>query len=107
MAKAPRTAAPAPRTARKEVAARSAGRPRDPRVDEAILDTALEALMAHGFQGMSIDGVAARSGIGKPGLYRRYPNQESLAIPPLARPAAGSRMTHRGETTATPAAPFS
>src|SRR3546814_5688906 len=93
MAKAPRTAAPAPRTARKEVAARSAGRPRDPRVDEAILDTALEALMAHGFQGMSIDGVAARSGIGKPGIYRRYPNKESLAIAALDRLARSEEHT--------------
>src|SRR3546814_9044222 len=71
MAKSLRTAAPAPRTARKEVAARSAGRTRDPRVDEAILDTALEALMAHGFPGMSIAGVAARSGIGNPGKIGR------------------------------------
>ena len=56
--------------------------------------------MAHGFQGMSIDGVAARSGIGKPGIYRRYPNKESLAIAALDRLAAGSRITHSGETTA-------
>src|SRR3546814_19495054 len=56
---------------------------------------------------MSIDGVAARSGIGKPGIYRRYPNKESLAIAALDRLAAGSRISHSGETTADLVAQFS
>jgi AcrR family transcriptional regulator len=54
------------------------GRPRDPALDAAILDAALELFIAHGIAGMSIEQVAKRAGVGKPTLYRRWSTKERL-----------------------------
>jgi AcrR family transcriptional regulator len=56
------------------------GRPRDPALDTAILDAALELFIAHGITGMSIEQVAKRAGVGKPTVYRRWSNKELLVI---------------------------
>ncbi|MQA87538.1 MAG: TetR family transcriptional regulator [Streptosporangiales bacterium] len=55
------------------------GRPRDPHIEEIVLKATLEELAVHGFDKMSIDGVAARTGVGKPSIYRRWPNKPALA----------------------------
>jgi AcrR family transcriptional regulator len=49
------------------------GRPRDPARDTAILEAALELLGDTGYERMSIEAVAARAGVGKPTIYRRWP----------------------------------
>jgi AcrR family transcriptional regulator len=54
------------------------GRPRDPALDTAILDAALELFIAHGIAGMSIEQVAKRAGVGKPTIYRRWSTKERL-----------------------------
>jgi len=56
------------------------GRPRDPEVDEAILSTALRMLAEAGYARLTMDQVAARAGVGKASLYRRYPTKESLVL---------------------------
>ena len=56
------------------------GRRRDPEVDEAILDAALELFAEDGFRGVTIEGVAARAGVGKATIYRRYPTREALLV---------------------------
>lgn len=55
------------------------GRPRDPHIEEIVLKATLQELAEHGFDKMSIDGVAARTGVGKPSIYRRWPNKPALA----------------------------
>ncbi len=62
------------------VAARAAGgRPRSTRADEAILDAVLD-LMSEGVtvDAISIESVAARAGVGKATIYRRWPNKQAL-----------------------------
>lgn len=54
------------------------GRPRSAAVDASILDAALEEYAARGFDGMSVDGVAVRAGVGKAAIYRRYPSKLEL-----------------------------
>lgn len=54
------------------------GRPRSAAVDAAILDAALEEYAEHGFDGMTVDGVALRAGVGKAAIYRRYPSKLEL-----------------------------
>lgn len=54
------------------------GRPRSPQAHQAILDAALELLAEVGFQTMSIEQVAARAGVGKTTIYRRWPSKEAL-----------------------------
>jgi AcrR family transcriptional regulator len=61
------------------VAARARGRPRDERLDAAILAAAEEQLFERGYAAMSLDSVAAAAGTTVPSLRRRYPNKEGLA----------------------------
>ena len=49
------------------------GRPRDPRRDEAILDAAIELVAESGYDRMTVDALAARAGVSKPTVYRRWP----------------------------------
>jgi AcrR family transcriptional regulator len=64
--------------------ARAPGRPRDPQVDQAILAATLELLAEDGFDGLSIEAVAARAGVGKTTVYRRWPSKIPLVIDALA-----------------------
>lgn len=50
----------------------------DHRVDRAIVDATLELLNERGFAAMTIEGVARQAGIGKPAIYRRFPDKASL-----------------------------
>ena len=55
------------------------GRPRNAQADEAILDAAI-ALLGEGRSAaaISIESVAAKAGVGKATIYRRWPNKEAL-----------------------------
>jgi len=59
--------------------ARSSGRPRSARIDDAVLRTALRHLAERGFAGMSINAVAAELGVSKPTIYLRWPSKVDLA----------------------------
>jgi AcrR family transcriptional regulator len=56
------------------------GRPRSAECDRLILDTALAEYAARGLEGMSVDAVAARAGVSKATIYRRYPSKEELVV---------------------------
>jgi AcrR family transcriptional regulator len=61
------------------------GRPRNAQADEAILDAVLELLSAgHSVAALSIEAVAAKAGVGKATIYRRWPNKEALLIDAVA-----------------------
>jgi AcrR family transcriptional regulator len=64
---------------------RRPGRPRDPGYDKTILDAALEILFEKGYAGLTIDGVAARTGVGRPTIYRRWSSKPALVIAALAQ----------------------
>jgi AcrR family transcriptional regulator len=61
------------------------GRPRNARADEAILDAVI-ALLSDGqsFDGLSMEAVAAKAGVGKATIYRRWPNKVALLIDAVA-----------------------
>ena len=59
---------------------RQAGRPRDPACDAAILRATLDAFEANGYAGVSFEGVAARAGVGKATVDRRYPTKAELVV---------------------------
>src|SRR6201996_1468747 len=61
-------------------AARRPGRPRSERAEQAILEATLEAVAANGIDGVSCEDVAARAGVGKATLYRRWAGKEDLLI---------------------------
>jgi AcrR family transcriptional regulator len=82
----------------------AAGRPRDVRATERILRAALELGEEIGFEGLTIEGVAARAGVGKTTIYRRWPNVWAIVVdavlaevtrvaPVLAKPTARESFT--------------
>ncbi len=54
------------------------GRPRDPRIDEALTQHLVTLLAERGPTGFSVDELADRSGVGKAAIYRRYRSREEL-----------------------------
>jgi AcrR family transcriptional regulator len=54
------------------------GRPRDPRIDTAVLLAVVELLEDVGYQRLSIAAVATRAGTTKPAIYRRWPTKAQL-----------------------------
>lgn len=54
------------------------GRPRSAQSHQAILQATLELLAEVGFDVMSIEAIAARAGVGKTTIYRRYTSKEEL-----------------------------
>jgi AcrR family transcriptional regulator len=66
-------------------AARPPGRPRSERADKAIIEATLALLVEEGgVAGVTIEAVAARAGVGKTTIYRRWPNKEALILDALA-----------------------
>jgi AcrR family transcriptional regulator len=58
----------------------SLGRPRDPHADEVIVDAAAGVLAESGPSGFTVDAVAARAGVGKATIYRRWPSKLDLLL---------------------------
>jgi len=56
------------------------GRPRSSEADRAILAAAIGLLGERGLAAMSIEEVAARAGVGKATIYRRWPSKGLLAL---------------------------
>jgi AcrR family transcriptional regulator len=69
---------------------RGPGRPRNTECDRAIIAATLAALVADGFEGMTIEGVAARAGVGKATIYRRWPRKLDLVLDAVRTRAADS-----------------
>jgi len=69
------------------IAARAAraGRPRSAQAEAAILAAAIELLLEHGFEAMSIGQLAARAGVGKATIYRRWSSKLEVVIAALAQ----------------------
>jgi AcrR family transcriptional regulator len=64
---------------------RGRGRPRDPSTDDRITAAAAELLLERGFDKTTVDEVAARAGVGKATVYRRWPSKEDLAVSAMQR----------------------
>lgn len=58
----------------------SRGRPRDPRSHEAIVSAATELVTEVGYAATSIGAVAARAGVGKDTVYRRWRGKPELVF---------------------------
>lgn len=67
-----------------EAVARPSGRPRDPKLDRAILDATLELLAHAGYDALTIEAVAASAGVGKATVYRRFSGKEDLVVEAVA-----------------------
>jgi AcrR family transcriptional regulator len=65
----------------------AAGRPRDPRIDAAILRATTELLVEIGYSNLTMAAVAERAGTTKTALYRRWSSKAEL-VHEAAFPAA-------------------
>ncbi len=72
------------------------GRPRSEEAQRAILVATLAILAEAGISGLTVEGVAARAGVGKATIYRRWTSKLPLAVdailtlPELRAPASGT-----------------
>jgi AcrR family transcriptional regulator len=71
-------------------------------ISETILRTALEVLAERGVRGLTVEGVAARSGVAKTTIYRRWRSKEDLALAALVGMVDRQSQTPRnlGDTRA-------
>jgi len=60
-------------------------RPLDPGIGDAIEAATLALLTERGFARMSMEGVAAAAGVGKPAIYRRYRDKAALVAAIIAQ----------------------
>jgi AcrR family transcriptional regulator len=60
------------------------GRPRDARADRAILEATRELIAEVGVYGFRTEDVAARAGVGKGAIYRRYRSKDELVTAAIA-----------------------
>jgi AcrR family transcriptional regulator len=63
---------------------RPTGRPRDSRIDHAVLAATADLLAEVGYSGLRWDALALRAGTTKPAIRRRWPSQRHLVVDALA-----------------------
>lgn len=73
------------------------GRPRNAGADLAILDATTQLLIEGGFGRLSVDAVAARAGVGKATIYRRWRSKTELLRATLARLKETTEGTDTGD----------
>jgi AcrR family transcriptional regulator len=59
------------------------GRPRSEQAEQAIIEATLDLFAEQGFEGVCVEAVASRAGVGKATIYRRWPNKEELLLAAL------------------------
>lgn len=64
-------------------APRARGRPRSDKSKRAILNAARQMIEESGPTSLTMEGIAARAGVGKPTIYRWWPDRHSVAMAAL------------------------
>lgn len=77
---------------------RKPGRPRSVRADRAILKATIELLVEDGYGGMSVEAVAARAGVGKATVYRRWSSKKALVSAALRQLGDDVHVPDTGST---------
>lgn len=81
-------------------APRSPGRPLDPEVTEAIIGAVLHLIATEGFARITMESVARQAGVGKPAVYRRFPDKAQLVASAFASVLTPAEPPDRGDTRA-------
>lgn len=86
MSSAAAVAPPVPAAPASASAPRRPGRPRSEQVEDAILDAVITLLSEDvSYDLLSMETIAAKAGVGKAAIYRRWANKEALVLATLAR----------------------
>ena len=59
---------------------RAPGRPRSAHADQAIIDAIVDLLVDGGYREVTIEAVAARAGVAKTTIYRRWPSKAEMVV---------------------------
>ncbi|MCD0442040.1 TetR/AcrR family transcriptional regulator [Glycomyces sp. A-F 0318] len=82
----------------------AAGRPRDRQIDGAITAATRELLAERGYARLTVDAVAARAGIGKAAIYRRFATKQEMifaaTVHDMQEPPPPDSGTLRGDLAA-------
>jgi AcrR family transcriptional regulator len=75
-------------------------RPLDPAVGDAIAAATLRLLGERGFAATTLEAVAAEAGVGKPAIYRRFPDKAALVADVVRRQLPTLDEVDLGDTRA-------
>jgi len=75
----------------------SGGRPRDARIDDAVLQATVELLEELGYLKLTVAAIAERAGTNKPAIYRRWPTKAHLVHEAVFPVATGTDAMPPGE----------
>jgi AcrR family transcriptional regulator len=84
-------------TGRGRRGARSQGRPRDSRIDDAVLQATNDLLEEIGYTRLTIPLVAARAGATPPAVYRRFPTKIELVFAAVFPPTPRDELPLTGD----------
>jgi AcrR family transcriptional regulator len=59
------------------------GRPRNEETERVVLDAAIALLAEHGYTGLTVEAIAAKAGVAKTTVYRRWAGKDELLIDAL------------------------
>ena len=77
---------------------RRPGRPRSEAAHGAILDAAIALIREVGYDAVAMDAIAARAGVGKATVYRRWKTKEALVADAIERIIAAVPVPDTGTT---------
>src|SRR5215216_3783760 len=76
------------------------GRPREERVDRAIIAAALELMAVSGISELRMDQVAERAGVGKAAIYRRFESKDQMVAAAIGEMVSEIVVPDTGSTRA-------
>ena len=86
-------------TKKQQASRRPQGRPRDTRIDDAVLRATVELLDEIGYGRLTIPLVAARAGATPPAVYRRFPTKLELVYEAVFPTPPGTELPLTGDVT--------
>src|SRR3954447_8375090 len=76
------------------------GRPRDQRVDRALITATLRLMAERGVRDLRMDDIAERAGVGKAAIYRRYRSKDALVTDAVGTLVSEITIPDTGSTRA-------
>ena len=76
------------------------GRPRSERLHQVILKTAFNLVLEKGFRALSVELIAAKTGVGKTTIYRRWPNKAAVVMDAFTMRVGSGSLFPRADSVA-------
>jgi AcrR family transcriptional regulator len=76
------------------------GRPRNERLHQAILEAAFNLVLEKGLRAVSVELIAAKTGVGKTTIYRRWPNKAAVVMDAFTMRVGSGSLFPRADSVA-------